>query len=503
MKALFAVILFAALALMGATAAPATEEVTQDQIAEAMRLVTVGSMQMKSRQTDEALASFTAAIDQPGFEALPEDVRFSAVVRLSILEMEQEPEAAFRRYRSSLEEFRQIAVPYHFTLLAHFAVQSRNGAAALDALDTLVSTYAAPEFYWLEGTVEQVLNSTRGDASLAERRHQLMEAIWDSGSAPTDPFARRNWFWFELLTSHVERGEDEKARDVAARLNSPNLVAALRFDRRFERLGAIASVKSFALAQQKELAWARQLTVDHPHLIQAVNRLANVLHDMGEFEEALRIAEAAIARIEDPAAAAYEDVQDQLHWLNDLRARVLFRLGRYDAAVAAETEALETSVNDGISHHVNLGIVLLSLDRPVEALGVLDKAGPGSHFGRMAVEQARACAHALLGNETELELSLDYLKSHKNDGFNALLIAMLCANRLDEMAPLLIEQIENPDTRTNALLELQNFSIQPNLTAFEIELQSRKRSLLQRPDVSAAVDRHGRIMSWPAVSWTF
>jgi tetratricopeptide (TPR) repeat protein len=503
MKALLAALLFAAFASMGATAALAAEDATRDQIAEAMRLVTVGSMQMKSSQTDEALASFLAALDQPGFEALPDNVRLSALVRLSILEMEEQPEAAFRRYRAALEDFRQIVVPYHFTLLAYFAVENRDRAAALDALDMLVTTYADPEYYWMQGTIEKVLYSTRGDASLAERRHRLMEAIWESGSAPTEPFARQNQFWFELLTSYVERGEDEKARDVAARLNSPNLVAALRFDKRFERLGAIASAKGFALTQQKELAWARQLVVDHPQLLEAANQLANVLIDMGEFDEALHVAETALARTEDPAALPFEDLEDHLHWLHDLQARALFRLGRYDDAVAAETAALETSENDDVSHHVNLGIVLLSLDRPAEALAVLDKAGSGSHFGKMAVEQARACAHALLGNETEFERSLDYLKSYKNDGFNALLTAMLCDNRLDEIAPLLIEQIETPDTRTNALLDLQDFTIRPNLTAFETEMERRKQSLLTRPDVRATIERHGRILSWPAVSWTF
>jgi tetratricopeptide (TPR) repeat protein len=318
MKALFAAILFASFALMGETAASAAGDATRDQIAEAMRLVTVADAQAASGKLEEALASYASAAAEPGFDALPDDVRFNALVRLSILENGEQPDAAYTRYRSTMQEFSALVAPYHFFLLSRFAVENDDGAVALEALDALVNTYAAPDLYWQRGTLNRVLRATRSAPNLAEGRHKLMEQIWESGSKPTEPLARQNSFWFELLTSYVERGEYDKARDVAVRLNSPNLIAALRFDKRYDRLGAIATASGFVLTQQKELAWARQLALEHSQLLQAANQLANVLIDMGEFDQALEVTDGALARIEHPAALPFEDTEDHLHWLHDL-----------------------------------------------------------------------------------------------------------------------------------------------------------------------------------------
>lgn len=499
MRLLLTAIAFFVLTLLGGVAGSQAEEITDTQIAEAMRLVTLVGMQAKANERGNARESFVAALAEPGFQALPGNIQFGAYATLSILELEDAPEAAYARYAAAMREYRDLATSYHFSLEAYMAVQTRNGAVALAALDMLVNTFREPEFYWGEGTLTQVLNATRGDASLAEKRHELMVAVWESGNRPTKPFARENWFWFELLTSHAERGETEAARAVLARLNDPNFVARLQFDKRFTRFGAALSAGGYALAQQKELAWARQAVADNPNHLEGVHILSRTLTDMGEFEEALSIIGEALKRADDPSAEPFEDLEDMLQWTHDQRARILFRMGKHDEALDAETKALELSSRDQISHHVNLGAIYNWLGRPMDALTIIEKAGSGSHYGNMAVAGVRACAHAQLGNDEELDATREFLASHRDDGFAVLVKGMLCADRPNELAEILIEQIRRPETRSDALARLQNFELRGNLTDYEQVLADRLAALIARPDVQAVIDEHGKILSWPSV----
>lgn len=61
--------------------------------------------------------------------------------------------------------------------------------------------------------------------------------------------------------------------------------------------------------------------------------------------------------------------------------------------------------------------------------------------------------------------------------------------------PSLIERLEDKDLRSAALLSVQDYAV-PLRTPRQAESDKRRRALLARPDVQAAIQKVGRIESY-------
>jgi hypothetical protein len=56
----------------------------------------------------------------------------------------------------------------------------------------------------------------------------------------------------------------------------------------------------------------------------------------------------------------------------------------------------------------------------------------------------------------------------------------------------LIDRLKDEDLRSAALLSIQDYAV-PLLTPRQAELEKRRRALIGRPDVQAAIQKGGRI----------
>lgn len=477
---------------------------TQAEVAEATRLATLGGIQLQSGKFDEAFETLTQATEAAGFSALPRSFQLATDTSLIVVLVQRGlDDEAHAAMQSVLARYPAEVAPYHWYMGAYLALQVDEDSDAMAALEHLAGPAGAPEDYWRDSIIIRVLRKTGDDAELADRRYELMKAVWVSGALPPDDYIRPNWLWFELLAEHVERGEYDSARAVMVRLNDPEYVAALSFDRRFSQLMASAPAGGFRLAQAKELSWARQLVADHPRDLRAVSRLVDTLTQQGALDDALAVAVNALKTLQTTEAPPFDDVDEYLHWIHDHRSRILFRLGRHEEALEAQNAALATSEEDGISHQVNLGVLSYLLSKPEAAIAAVETVDGASGFGRMAQQEVRACAYSQLGNAAGLAGAIAYLKENVEDGYTALQSALICADRVDELAPYLVEQLENPSTRREALSGLQRYELKANLTEVEKTLAKRLDDLRQRPDVSETIERYGKVLSWPAMGAAF
>src|ERR1043166_3815731 len=163
---------------------------------------------------------------------------------------------------------------------------------------------------------------------------------------------------------------------------------------------------------------------------------------------------------------------------------------------------------EGLTH---LASFLLQTGRPQEALDVVDAAiaraapaaiasvGVMSSFGRMQLEDVRACAYAQSGDAANLKTSLDYIHAHQSDAWDAAVDAPLCANDLDGAAAVVVAGLADARERGEMLLWLQDFLAVKRGPHGEL-LHQRWLALRARPDVQAALTRVGRVESYPIKS---
>jgi tetratricopeptide (TPR) repeat protein len=247
----------------------------------------------------------------------------------------------------------------------------------------------------------------------------------------------------------------------------------------------------------RELVRAKAQSAAMPDRLEGVVEVAVELLNAGRDNEALAVVDAALARLKsDPKA--FSDAEDKRNWILDTRARLLYRLGRFDEALVLRVQAAQEKEDGGVnvSQAINLGDLYVDLGRPKDALAAVSALGFMSGYGQMAFEGVRACAYAQLGDQVNLARSLGYLKSHSGDAPTAAANAELCAGDVDAAAAEIIAQLENPQTRENTLLSLQDY-IDWRRAPFDAKMHAAWFAMRARPDVQAEIAKVGGIESWP------
>ncbi len=199
---------------------------------------------------------------------------------------------------------------------------------------------------------------------------------------------------------------------------------------------------------------------------------------------------------------AFDDQRENLRWALDYRNRVLWRMGRWDEAIATQAKARDSATasgGDSVSQRINLADLLYLRARPREALGELTGVtnDTASDFGLMEAEEVRACSYAQLGDRERLKTSLDTLRTHRDDAPNPLRAALECADDEDGLAAMIIARLDDPLTRNDELGALQIFLPEPHPTDFEALMNKRLDTVRNRADVRAAIARYGVVETYP------
>lgn len=300
----------------------------------------------------------------------------------------------------------------------------------------------------------------------------------------------------------LARGRIDEAVAMLTMVKKASTLLSMAIDRRFTpvwpavaaRLGPGARTASAA-----EVVRTKQWFDAVPNDGAARLAYASALNNAAREPEALAVAAGAA-----PDAAALDALPEQDLWIVDLEARLLGHLGRFDEAMARyESLAKSRIENRGglIAQIINWGLYAVEIDRPEAALVAADyadsKGAAASPYGRLYIAMMRTCALARLGRTDEAEAAAKPLlipaeAGNEAGNSQALLGALICLERKDAAAGLVVQALADPVRMPDMLWKLQPLLIDDREGGIDVRHRAGLRALKARPDVRAAFEAKGR-----------
>ncbi|HME91994.1 MAG TPA: hypothetical protein VKE49_11260, partial [Myxococcaceae bacterium] len=266
--------------------------------------------------------------------------------------------------------------------------------------------------------------------------------------------------WKNLALVLLERGDVERAIKVAAQINVPSVLIAMRVDKRFDSV-VKADPRRFDIrrAEAEQTARFRAAVAAAPRSLIAVQLLAWSLLKGRKYREVLRLTDEALDRLGSSESSPYDDAALEQPWVMNTKARALEALGRWNEAVDELERASRLPENGqpNISQTINLAHLYCRLDRPKDALAVLSTVKEASPYGWMEIAEARASAAIETQDAAALESALTYLREHQADSPETFQEALTRAGQIDEAARVLISRLSDPNLRGEALLSVQKY----------------------------------------------
>lgn len=438
-------------------------------------------------------ATLERMIADPRFGTLdpPQQAAALAVAGWSALGLQRLPQARALLARASAVEPSMAEVWYMRAVVEHQAGEPDLAARHL-ARHVGASPRTLPELD--TGVVYAFL---RDAPAGGEGRRALLQALFDAqwtvgGSAPTAE-------WYELAVLQYEAGDRDAVSATLARIDSADGMVRLRADRRFDpwvdRAAPRWDVRQAVQAEQDALRVANLLDPDDMSVL--VNLAATML-SLGQHAEVLRMSEQVDAVV---ATAQAQDAQppythmDQLLWLMENRVSALRRLGRSEEALALRRRLgqMPEQGQRNVSQALNLGEMLVGLERPNEALAATAELGDTSPYGEMVKHMLHLLAARQMHDEAWAARALDYLRAHRADAPRVWLTCLLLIDAQDEAAAFVKGELASPLRRGEMLFDLQDAAPEPEPLPAFAPLEPRTQALKARPDVRTAIEAVGRI----------
>jgi tetratricopeptide (TPR) repeat protein len=342
---------------------------------------------------------------------------------------------------------------------------------------------------------DSVLRAYRETRSPEYRDVQLemLSALYDLRWRPATG-RNPSGMWRTLSLDLVETNQAARGAEVAALVDDPDDVIAMRANLRYKPLLRSKYFDSDAhRVARKQIESLREAVQVRPRSMAAVVGLARALLISRFDTEALELTAVVDGRMAQSRedSPAYDDINDNYHWILDAQSRALRHLGRYDQAVAALKRAVELPRrSDAVSQPINLAELLCELDRPEEALQLLPADDKASDYGRMQITSVRLTAAVERGNRADIDSALAYLREHQADGPATLQRALLRAGETNEAEQVLVARLTDPAQQTEALVEMQTYSDKKR-TPREQAWYLQAERLKQQPAVRAAAAKVG------------
>jgi tetratricopeptide (TPR) repeat protein len=446
---------------------------------------------------EEAGKALDEVLKMPELEELDESVQFRVFLFAALA-------ARGREDYLGAHEFIVIATKFpeadadHFLLRARYASWIEAWPDAGTALLAVGKTWpdalakADPE---LIGTIAYRMNR---DGQHKAERLELLNVLFNV-KYTLEFGLQPDGLWEDLILDALTRNDLKRARELNRRVESVSTLMHMRIDRRYDALvAADASAFDLAAASERQLKRLSKVASANPRSLGARVQYGYALLEVGRFDDVLTLANTVIARVTAAAAKSppYDDIPDNLNWIYNHKAAALRALGRWDEAIAVmEAGKREREQgSDNVSQAINLGSHYNDYGRPQDALKALDGidwAHSLSPYGRMQLQHVRYRAFLQLGNASEADGVLAYLREHHEDAEDTWQYAMLDAGDLDGAAALLIGRLRDLEKRGAALEEIQDYKTLPRLPKMK-ESHDRWQALVARADVTAAVNEVGR-----------
>ncbi|MDO8296766.1 MAG: hypothetical protein Q7T19_10055 [Caulobacter sp.] len=295
-----------------------------------------------------------------------------------------------------------------------------------------------------------------------------------------------------------DRGQSAGAARAVAQADDPRVLMYVAADRRFEPAWSDAGRFNWTALEEAALALARADMEASPEALKPVREVIASLRALGRYDEAILIGQAYRARLQD--GEAFTDREEQGDQVLIQLAHGLLDTSKVAEAEAVFDEAIGSPDDRGPSTDARMNWAgrLLDLDRPGDVLKVLagidlDYVTP---YGEAWIDSQKTCARNDIDPKAA-EAMLESLRKRRDENPGALSQALICMNRLDEAAALLIWRLRTPEHRSGALDPFWIARPPPFVPPWLARFESRRQALLARPDVQAALARVGRPVTTP------
>lgn len=469
----------------------------EKQLQEAGRLIQGTQLE----KADEVLKSLLAS---DGFRGLSAPRRHIAVYLAGVVALEKDDaprtlELLRRAARFDEADFDD----WNMRLLA--AERARDHAEATLTLTTLAE-------HWPENlgevdarVIRRVVHDTPHTGA---SRYQLLSALSKANYKSEEGYegyVLSHW-WRDLALLQLEHADQAAAQKTLEKLTDPAALISVRADNRFApiRDGLSLDIPAAIATQVQQ---AREAVKAHPTKLHPVVVLMWVLRQSLDFAEAVQLGDAAVSAMSGPKGPkVYDDYKESRVWVLDARGEALYRLGKWDEAVAQLTAArqLPEMGDVNVSQTINLAGLYNDLGKPREALTTLAELASDnvSPYGLMQAATERVASADQLGDAAEVEKQLALLKEHQQDSVSTYQRALISANHLDEAAQLLISRLQDPDQRIDALLDVQDYK-EAVLGPRAVEWQKRWAAVRHRRDVVEAIGKVGTVSAYPMLPQSY
>jgi tetratricopeptide (TPR) repeat protein len=377
---------------------------------------------------------------------------------------------------------------------ARFGIQldSKQYEAAAETLEAMSQGRGAalnsvrPNFVW------QLLRELKS-AGKADVRLRLLRLLASDSYAPDDLLGSNEGFRQDYAEALAEKGDMAGARSAFAGITNASILAQSSLNPRLRTL--VPAGLDIRAAAESTLAADREAMARHSDRLDALINVARDLRQLGRPKEAVDLLLAAGPRLE--GNGEFSDLDEMRNWYWDALGRSYHKLGRYDEMVDAFRKgagAGESGIPN-VSQVINLAEAQNSFGRGEDALRTLAVFADGrksSPYGEMEMRFARGCAQAVAGRPAEAAADVVFARAHDKDHPEALSDLLLCLGDMDGAAAAFIVRLDDPDRRTDALMQLSDYDDPPVVLALD-PVDSRLPALKARPDVKAAIERAGGV----------
>lgn len=317
---------------------------------------------------------------------------------------------------------------------------------------------------------------------------------------PRDPFIDRDSLRRVRIDGLLKRNRLDEALASAREIDDPDTLIGMRADKRYDTLTqAHPEVFDIKAKNVARLARIDALLMVHPKRLSGQVARAKALLDLNRADEALAVADAAIA-LARADTEAFEDTDEHLAWAIDSQHTALSMLGRGDEALDAIEIAARVPEHGetNVSQTLNLSVAQLRAGRVRAALSTAKSVSVAnsSPYGRSVALWVIACANAESGDLRASDVAIGELRGLGAEGVANLYIALMCRGDLDSAAGLLIDRLKDPARRYEALATLQILPPAPHQSPLDDRREKQETLLRARPDVRDAVEVVGRVITY-------
>ena len=336
----------------------------------------------------------------------------------------------------------------------------------------------------------------------------VLKAMRDIAYKPEGPGDNPDYMSQIFVRLLVQRGDDLVAMLELSKILTADMLVEIRTDRRYASLwtkkdfDVITDPKEIA---KRELAYASELAQRHPNTASVMTRHVKALRAMGQSAKAVDVAREALANPELRADDGDSDVEAKL-WLRNELVYALEDLNRLDEMFAEMQPILKLDESKNgamVSQLINFGEIMVELDRGAEGIKTARRGwNTASPLGKMFIHMVEVCANATT-DKPAAEKALELLRKQQSENYAAMTQALLCMDRTGEAAELVKKRLSLPAERGAVIAAVQKYNLPEFVTPMRRKLMERYAKIIARPDIQAALQKQGRIESFPfvAVYW--